>query len=760
MAQRRFGPTLGAGVTVIELEADKILQAAPLGVTGYVGILTKGATGKLIQTFSKKQFLKKCGGRSADGQTPDAAIDFWDHGNGAGELHLLRVTDGTEVKAKLELYDRSTTTKNKVAKFEAANGGRWGGRGKFLLGSWTTTVTDLSETTLATGKTMLKDEWKGASLKLDHVTSKSYEIISNTTAGVLTVKADAKMLTDYGAGTDKGYTVELADDGKNVQVEVGPGDVDTNALFSLTVYVDGSFVKRWPNLSMDPTSKYYFVRLINDDDSNDELFATDLLTPSSVDLNKRPANESGVNSAVTALLLTIVPYQFRVTTSPGGANPTFALGTTSDTMKFKDRLEVEMTSSTAFTVKSLDLGGGTALVAAGTLGTLYTPESPVLPPFTITNGGTALSTGDKMLIEWQPLEPNALAGGTLYPDYGNEPLKKFRVSENTHKTISIAVGDLTSVASNGDKFVVSFPQSLRGGYDGVASVVDSNFTDKFDVSTSRFNELLGQNKGLVKLACPGKTSTTVQKAGLAFAEARNWQFRVEIPDTTVTEDSAMTLINSTIGRNDFGVVSFPSYGYVDDPEKPGQLKLRTLTGMIHGREALVAKNYDGYHKAAAGLDVTLPKVLRLPATLLNEEVLNPQGINVVKFLKGNAVIWGDRTIALDPAWKWKHQRELMSHYENRLRESFDFIVFAINNRDTQSLLLTSLRAFFLPEFTKGAIRGDDFDEAVSLKLDDEINTNLTRADGDLFAEIKLRLADTVERFVIRVGKAGIFEQLS
>src|SRR5262245_18503946 len=254
MAQRRFGPTLGAGVAVIELEAEKILEAAPLGVTGYVGVLTKGSTSKLIQTFSKKQFLKKCGGRSADGQTPDAAIDFWDHSNGAGELHLLRVTDGTEAKAGLTLYDRGMSfagaNPNRVAKFEDANGGRWGVRANCLFGEWATTVSDLLATTLATGKTMLKDQWKGARLTLDGVSGKVYEVISNTTTGTLRVKSDSDMAADYAAvaASDKGYTLELLDYGKNVQIEIGPGDVDTDALFSLSVFSNGDFVKRYPNL--------------------------------------------------------------------------------------------------------------------------------------------------------------------------------------------------------------------------------------------------------------------------------------------------------------------------------------------------------------------------------------------------------------------------------------------------------------------------------------------------------------------------------
>jgi phage tail sheath protein FI len=171
----------------------------------------------------------------------------------------------------------------------------------------------------------------------------------------------------------------------------------------------------------------------------------------------------------------------------------------------------------------------------------------------------------------------------------------------------------------------------------------------------------------------------------------------------------------------------------------------------------------GYHKAAAGIGVTLPNVKKLPTgeRVLNEEVLNPQGINVVKkHRSGNFILWGDRTIALDSGWKWKHQRETMSHYENILLEEMDFIIFAINDPETQGTAITTLRQFFLPEFNKRALRGVTFDKAVQIKIDDENNNDLTRANGDLNAEITLRLADTVERFIIRIGKAGIFDDIS
>ena len=127
---------------------------------------------------------------------------------------------------------------------------------------------------------------------------------------------------------------------------------------------------------------------------------------------------------------------------------------------------------------------------------------------------------------------------------------------------------------------------------------------------------------------------------------------------------------------------------------------------------------------------------------------------------GYFVLWGDRTLHLDPAWKFKHHRELMSYYEHVLQENFDFIVFAINDPETEAVALTTLNAFFLPEFVKRAIRGSKFTDAAVIKIDSENNTNATRAAGDLFADISLRLADTVERFIIRIGKQGIFESVA
>src|SRR6478736_6795209 len=193
----------------------------------------------------------------------------------------------------------------------------------------------------------------------------------------------------------------------------------------------------------------------------------------------------------------------------------------------------------------------------------------------------------------------------------------------------------------------------------------------------------------------------------------------------------------------------------------GLIKFAT-TGIKLGREARIVSDFDGYHKAQAGVDAVLPRLLTIPTLdkKLNEELLNPVGINVIKKSRGNYVLWGDRNVHIDPQWKFKHQREQMSYYEHVLQENFDFIIFSINDKTSDREAETSLNAFFLPEFAKRALRGTDFKDACVIKVDEEVNTDATRANGDKIAVVSLQLADTTERFIIRIGKQGIFESVA
>jgi len=744
-----------AGVRVEELDTEKPIAEAALGVTGYVGALEKGPKNKLISMYGKRDFQRKCGGRIAESLLPDAVQDFFDHSEGAGEVHLIRTTDGTDVAAERYIYARRMTAgggRFPIAKISADNGGKWGGWAK-ILGDNSLAIGAFTATTLTTGKTMLLDEWKGGYLKLDFVTSKVYKVLGNTTAGVITIESDQNMLTDLGTPppADLGYTLYRENLGKAVSIEFGNDDAEPLDRFWMKVYVDGSPVKVYERLSVDPTDERYMKKVIEDDDDNWEIDISWLWTGGSLS-DIRPGFCGFVN-ALTATELTVNPF-FWATTSPTSANPVVTLGALTSLMKWEDTITVTVGVLPAFTATSAKFG---SLGPAGSIGVAYTPTTPFLPPFTVTNGATPLAPGDVVTIQYTPFAPDALKGGKLYPKISTLD-KVFPITGNTVNTITV-IGDMTGLAVAGDEWMVTAPQELMGGYDGLSALSDAHFLPALDPSLSYFNDLRGQNKGLVKLAAPGKTSSVIQKAGLAFAEANSWQWRIEVPYATITEDGCLNFVNNTLGRNDFGVVCFPSFIYVADPDKPDILKLISETGAIHGREAKVATTYQGYHRAEAGVVATLPRIKKLPtAERLDEERLNPAGIAVIKKIKGNYMVWGDRTISLDPGWAFKHQREQMSHYINTLREQFEWAIFDINDALSDTPIMTSLMAYFYAEYQHRALNNDyPFKEACSIKMDGSINTVLTRTAGDKIAEIKLRLANVTERLVLRIGKAGVFE---
>lgn len=891
MAQRRYGPTRGAGVAIIEKEGDKTIEPAALGMVGYAGVLERGPVGELIIALTKADFEAQCGGYIDDSLLPDNCFDYYDLANGAGGILLVRVTDGNEVQASIPVYTRQDP-RTQLGTIKAHNGGRWGGKAQYQTAETPTDVaTDITDTTVDTGLTMSTDEFKGGTLQLDGLPNVTFNITGNDDTGLVTLEADDTALTQLLAGADptnNRFYLILENEAKEVSVEFGDGDENPTSEFSLNVYLDGALVRNYDNLSINPSSGRYWVDVINEDGSNFYIEAEDVFTGSRV-ASARPANHWGAFTAITATVLTATIHEFAIN-SVGGGDPTFALGTTTDS-HLAQTITLTMSDATNFTASSDKFGD----LGSGTLGTLFEPNNKWTPSFTVTAGSNPLAAADTLVITYKPFVPDELIDGLLYPDPDVDRRLSYRIVDNNHNTITVASGsdmatdvpvdagtaasgsiqyvaqanfvdgetfvlddgetppitfhidqtgtytpgggyDATNIQvdisgdttaddvaataltaingvaslkitagaataglqpltadevgaqannailetvadagfivtglSNGvdatdDSFRVQSLTPLAGGKDGNADISDTNYSDQaWDTADSPFNDVIGKNLGLIKMATPGVTSTAVQKAGVAYAEAKNHQYRYEAPSNITTEAGADTYFNDTLGRNDFAVCSWPSYGYVPDPDSTdGKLKLISLTGMIHGREARIAANFDGYHKAEAGIDATLPRLLKIPTgdKTLNEEFLNPLGINVIKKVRGNFILWGDRTLYLDPTWKWKHQREQMSYYEHVLQENFDFIVFAINDPETQEVAITTLTAFFIPEFVKRALRGDKFTDAAIIKVDNENNTDLTRANGDLFADISLRLADTVERFIIRIGKQGIFESVA
>lgn len=812
MADRIFGPIRGAGTQVREREPEQNIIPATLGSTVFAGVFERGAEDDITICPSLKSNMRKMGGilDSADFaapsfaslEAPRASQEFYTHSEGAGYQVNLRIVpktddatnDDTPDKATVKIYNREASPVY-LGYAEAENGGRWAGQRETLLGLISGTpaqdfptanqlqLADAAGTALA-NKSVKRDEYKGATIHVHGITGKTYTVVSHTSAGLFTVAADEDIAADWAAaGPPSDLAVTIYRDNLNARGEEKrlsvvwkDGTLDPASTFGAQFLVDGDVYLDYEELVMNDADPRYWVDVINDDPNNDIVRITDAFTGNRLAATSRPANRYGESKTLTSTVLTLAdPFIFAVSSTSGDWVPTLTVDDIGASV-------VPQTLTGTVENTETDIRFTTSLgdrEYVGAIGAAITMDEYMID-VTVGSGTGTINDGDTISIEIRTLYPDELIGGKVIPDTSANEV--YTIVDNDRETITVAAtSDLTDggTLSGGEEYRLEWPERFGAGYDGyVAGMVTGDYEPLFESATSPLQKLKTMNLGLVKVSIPGiakpSDAVNLQKKARDLALAYNWQYRVEIPDGYVTEESALSWVNNTLGRLDLTVTFFPSFMYIRDPiavsGSDARETLVSVTGMQLGREARVARDYDGYHKAQAGVNVTLPLVVRAPIlgrpdkpVRLNEELLNPAGINAYRWSTGGSEIiaWGDRTLDQTTVFRFKHKREQLSHYSNVLLENFDWAIFQINDPDADADVLATLHDMFLQEFRKRAIRGNSFvggsNPAAIIKMDSENNTDATRAQGDQIVDISLRFADTVERLKISIGAMGITE---
>jgi hypothetical protein len=481
MVVRTYGVRNGAGVQVTEEEVRGPVQASAFGTAAFVGKLERGAPGTVIQMFGPKQAQRKIGGRIDGSLVRDGVDDFWEHSDGTGLALAVRVTDGAEVPAAVTLYSGHTGFGQHVAsvfkpdsdrpsvpvlKVEAKDGGRWGGRSRDLHVLGVVVGGNLTETTVDTGLAMLEDEYVGGYVVLYGVhanSGKLYEIVANDDAGVVTVKGDSTMLADVSSVTQVSIDVRvylptsLLGGGvkKGLAVVVKPGGTDPVGEFGLDVYLDGEKVRGWETLSMDPTSGFYAPSVINEDDANDEVVVTDLLTAGTTyNTHVRPSNFTRYIKAETATTLSFNAVQVAQNDEPANVKLVgYALP--SNPMLTGKMVFTWDASDDKWTVDFVEsVFGGVEVTPLPIAGTISAPAYNVtydsgfdrLPTITFDLVGTP-TVGSQFVVHCLPL-PDA-SGGVVYPDEVTNRFTGFVIRENTDEQLTVESGDPSLFATQG-----------------------------------------------------------------------------------------------------------------------------------------------------------------------------------------------------------------------------------------------------------------------------------------------------------------------
>ncbi|MFD1565131.1 phage tail sheath family protein [Haloarchaeobius amylolyticus] len=161
----------------------------------------------------------------------------------------------------------------------------------------------------------------------------------------------------------------------------------------------------------------------------------------------------------------------------------------------------------------------------------------------------------------------------------------------------------------------------------------------------------------------------------------------------------------------------------------------------------------GVHKAPANEVVQGILGVQHTITKGEQDVLNPKGVNCIRSFQGRGIrLWGARTTASDPSWKYVNVRRLFLYIEQSIDEGTQWAVFEPNDEDLWARVRQSAENFLTTVWRDGGLQGSTADEAFYVKCGEETMTQDDIDNGRLIVEIGIAPVKPAEFVVFRISQ--------
>ncbi len=247
------------------------------------------------------------------------------------------------------------------------------------------------------------------------------------------------------------------------------------------------------------------------------------------------------------------------------------------------------------------------------------------------------------------------------------------------------------------------------------------------------------------VAAPGQTSPAVQDALLSHCETRKDRFA--ILDSPETISGGVDKLPKPRDSK-YGAYYFP-WIQVYDPEK-GNIFVPP-SGHIAGVYSRVDSER-GVHKAPANEIVRGALNLKYNVSRGEQDLLNPKGINAIRFMSGAIRIWGARTLSSDPSWRYINVRRLFIMVEVSIERATQWVVFEPNDHRLWKRVTRTISSFLTLLWRNGALMGTAPEQAFFVKCDAETNPPEVVDAGQLICEIGLAPVKPAEFVIFRIGQ--------
>jgi phage tail sheath protein FI len=177
------------------------------------------------------------------------------------------------------------------------------------------------------------------------------------------------------------------------------------------------------------------------------------------------------------------------------------------------------------------------------------------------------------------------------------------------------------------------------------------------------------------------------------------------------------------------------------------------SGHVAGIYARV-DNARGVHKAPANEVVTGALDVTQRLSKAHQDGLNPKGVNCIRVLNDNILVWGARTVGGDDNLdlKYINVRRTLLFIRKSIDEGTQWVVFEPNDAGLWQKITRNVTAFLTGVWRSGALFGTTPQEAFYVKCDKETNPPDSINEGKVVTEIGVAIVRPAEFVIFRISQ--------
>ena len=225
------------------------------------------------------------------------------------------------------------------------------------------------------------------------------------------------------------------------------------------------------------------------------------------------------------------------------------------------------------------------------------------------------------------------------------------------------------------------------------------------------------------------------------------------PDAGTTADASAGAGGALARASNYGAYYFP-WIVMRDPFSPADTVNAPPSGHIAGIYARTDATR-GVHKAPANETVRGALDVRYNVTRQEQGTLNSLGVNCIRqFATQGIRVWGARTRADDPQWRYLNVRRLFNQIEESIANGTRWVVFEPNDLSLWKSIRRDVTAFLMLQWRQGALMGATPEEAFFVHCDAETNPPEVVDAGQVVTVIGIAPVKPAEFVIFRIGQSA------